>query len=97
MIFNAMIITINNIMENVSLTQAGNVLYDKMNECVLTEDKLVMDMSGVSSIPSIFLNMSFGQFIDKYGVEKLKNMVSFTNITRTQAERITDYLKRYKS
>ena len=84
-------------MENVSLTQAGNVLYDKMNECVLTEDKLVMDMSGVSSIPSIFLNMSFGQFIDKYGVEKLKNMVSFTNITRTQAERITDYLKRYKS
>ena len=97
MIFKSMIITINNIMENVSLTQAGNVLYDKMNECVLTEDKLVMDMSGVSSIPSIFLNMSFGQFIDKYGVEKLKNMVSFTNITRTQAERITDYLKRYKS
>lgn len=84
-------------MENVSLTQAGNVLYDKMNECVLTNDKLVLDMSGVSSIPSIFLNMSFGQFIDKYGVEKLKNMVSFTNITRTQAERITDYLKRYKS
>lgn len=84
-------------MENVSLTQAGNVLYDKMNECVLTNDKLVLDMSGVSSIPSIFLNMSFGQFIDKYGVEKLKDMVSFTNITRTQAERITDYLKRYKS
>lgn len=90
-------IKISNIMENVSLTQAGNVLYDKMNECLVANDKLVMDMEGVSSIPSIFLNMSFGQFIDNFGIEKLRGMVSFSNITKLQAERIIDYLKRYKS
>ena len=39
-----MIIKISNIMENVSLTQAGNVLYDKMNECLVANDKLIMDM-----------------------------------------------------
>ncbi len=53
-------------------------------------------MEGVSSIPSIFLNMSFGQFIDNFGIEKLRGMVSFSYITKLQAERITDYLKRYK-
>lgn len=84
-------------MKNVSLTQSGNVLYDKMCNCVDANDKLILDMEGVSSMPSIFLNMSFGQFIDKFGVVKLREMVSFSNITKSQAERITDYLKRYKS
>ena len=58
-------------MENVSLTQSGNVLYDKMCNCVDANDKLILDMEGVSSMPSIFLNMSFGQFLDKFGVVKL--------------------------
>ena len=39
--------------------QQEDVTLDKMNECLVANDKLVMDMEGVSSITSIFLSRTF--------------------------------------
>lgn len=52
-------------------------------------------MEGVTSLPSIFLNVSLGKIIDDYDIEILKKHISFSNITRSQAERLKDYLIRY--
>lgn len=53
-------------------------------------------MEGVSSLPSMFLNVSIGKFIDEFGFETLKKKISFAKITKLQAELLTDYISRYK-
>lgn len=90
-------VKINNIISENTLVQSGNLLFDEINKCMNANEKLVIDMNGVSSLPSIFMNVSFGQFIDNYGLEKLLSIVQIINITRTQAERISDYFKRYRA
>ena len=88
---------INNIITEKTLVQSGNLLFDEINKSMNANEKLVLDMNGVSSLPSIFMNMSFGQFIDNYGLEKLLSTIQIINITKSQAERISNYFKRYKS
>ena len=90
-------IIINNIITEKTLVQSGNLLFDEINKSMSANEKLVLDMNGVSSLPSIFMNMSFGQFIDNYGLEKLLSTIQIINITKSQAERISNYFKRYKS
>ena len=68
------------------------IIRENMN----SSDKITIDMEGVSSLPSMFLNVSIGKFIDEFGFETLKKKISFTKITKLQAERLTDYISRYK-
>lgn len=89
-------IIINNIITEKTLVQSGNLLFDEINKSMNANEKLVIDMNGVSSLPSIFMNVSFGQFIDIYGLEKLLSIIQIKNITKIQAERISNYFRRYK-
>lgn len=72
--------------------EAGESLYaiikSKQNEC----DKIILDMNGVTSLPSMFLNVSIGKYIDEFGIESLKNKISFAKITKLQAQRIKEYI-----
>ncbi len=52
-------------------------------------------MTGVAILPSMFLNMSIGKFIDNYGVDVLKAKISFHKISVSQANRIKDYVQKY--
>ena len=52
-------------------------------------------MSDVDLLPSMFLNVSIGKLIDTYGKQKVKETISFTMITRSQASRLKDYFERY--
>ncbi|EGC20091.1 STAS-like domain-containing protein [Prevotella multiformis] len=83
------------LISHANLPDAGAKFY-KIIVCAITSgDKVVADMDGVSSLPSIFLNVSLGKIIDEYDMDTLKQHVSFSNITRSQAERLKDYLIRY--
>ena len=90
-------VIVNNMISEKTLVQSGNLLFDEINKCMSTNERLIIDMKGVSSLPSIFMNVSFGQFIDNYGLEKLLSIIQIINITKTQAERISSYFKRYKA
>lgn len=81
--------------ENHNLPEAGNILYNNIKKAISSNTKLVIDMEGVSSLPSIFLNVSVGRIIDEQGKDKLKGYTSFVNITKMQALRLKDYLNRY--
>ena len=83
-------------MEGKDFPMAGSSLYDIIRENMNSSDKITIDMEGVSSLPSMFLNVSIGKFIDEFGFETLKKKISFTKITKLQAERLTDYISRYK-
>ena len=78
-----------------NLPDEGTVLYDEIVNAIASGDKVMVDMEGVSSLPSIFLNVSIGKVIDDYDIDTLKRHVSFCKITRKQAERLKDYLLRY--
>ena len=52
-------------------------------------------MDGVSSLPSMFLNTSIGKMIEDFGVDSVR-LLSFRKITRLQAQRIKEYVDRYK-
>ena len=53
-------------------------------------------MLTVSAMPSVFLNVSIGRIIENYGLQTLKEYVSFVMITRQQAARLTDYIAEYE-
>lgn len=84
------------VMEGKDFLTAGSSLYDIIRENMNSSDKITINMEGVSSLPSIFLNVSIGKFIDEFGFETLKKKISFAKITKLQAERLTDYISRYK-
>lgn len=84
------------IMQEGDFPMAGTVLYDIIKKNMDSSDRIIIDMEGVSSLPSMFLNVSIGKFIDEFGLDKLKQKVSFVKIPKSQAERLRDYINRYK-
>lgn len=80
-----------------SLPDAGQILFENISQADERHTKLVVDMRQTTSLPSIFLNASIGRFIDARGKERLKETLTFTNITKAQATRLRDYLDHYKS
>ena len=78
-----------------SLPNAGKILYNTIVDAIASDDKGVANMEGVSSLPSVFLNVSIGKIIDEYDMETLKSHIMFSKITRHQADRLKDYLLRY--
>ena len=77
------------------LSVAGNSFYNSIKQAISNNDKLSVNMDGVTSLPSIFLNISLGRIIDEEGKDKLKQYVGFVRITKQQAIRLSDYLQRY--
>lgn len=80
---------------NNNLVDAGECLYKSIKNAVSHQDKLCIDMEGVTSLPSILLNVSLGRVIDEDGKDKLKQSVGFVKITKQQAIRLRDYMSRY--
>lgn len=79
-----------------SLEVAGRVLYDNIRNAITKKEQVSIDMKGVSSLPSILLNVSLGRIIDEDGKDVLKSFVVFRQITKQQALRLKDYMMRYK-
>lgn len=88
-------INLKEMMINRTYPEAGAALYAEF--CLHREsaDKIIVDLEGVETLPSMFLNTSIGAYIDSFGKESLKEKISFAKITRSQADRLRDYLARY--
>ena len=54
------------------LSVAGNSFYNSIKQAISNNDKLSVNMDGVTSLPSLFLNISLGRIIDEEGKDKLK-------------------------
>lgn len=89
-------VNLKDIMSNQSLPEAGNRLLDIMMSKLNAGERIVLDMDGVPSLPSIFLNTSIGKFIEEQGVELLKKKVAFAKISKGQAERLQEYIQKFE-
>lgn len=79
-----------------ALTESGDDFYRELSMLIAKDEKIVVDMTGVGSLPSVFLNISIGRVIDEYGLVKLREHVSFVSITRQQASRLREYVSKYQ-
>jgi len=75
-----------------SYPEAGNFIFNDIKDSIINQDKIILDMRDVLSVPTMFLNTSFGAIIEEFGTEKLKECIGFKNITKSQVERIQKYL-----
>ncbi len=90
-------ISLKDILKDRSYTDGGYVLFDIADKAILNGDMVVIDMEGVSSIPTLFMNTSFGDLIMKYGIDKTKKIFSFNNINRFQLEKIQKYFNDFQN
>lgn len=84
-----------NILSEYSYPEAGQVLCGIIRNSIDVGDKVQIDMQGVDSLPTMFMNTSFGRIMDEYGLLKLTGTLIFRNITKVQIERIRKYLTDY--
>lgn len=89
-----MIIAIKDTLNGRAFPDAGAYLYDVMISNINTQDKFIWDLSGVSELPSMFLNMCLGKLVKERGTAFVKSRISFANITKSQANRIVDYVNK---
>ncbi len=91
-------IILNDILINYkNLPDAGAKFYDIVKDAFDQSAKVVVDMKQVTALPSIFLNVSIGRIIEDYGIDKLRQNLSFINITKAQAMRFKEYATNYKA
>lgn len=83
------------VMNGRDFPDAGKCLYDLIVNNINKYNKITIDLEGISSLPSMFLNVSIGRYMDEYGFDGLKNKISFIKITKSQAERIKGYIDSY--
>ncbi len=87
-------IKIAELLKHQSYPQAGDTLYLMIVDKINGEDNVVLDMSGVDTLPSMFLNTSIGRYIDDFGFNILREKMTFHNIGAAQAKRIKDYIQK---
>lgn len=80
-------------MEGKSYPDAGNVLYSEMSRAYRANDSIMLDMSGVDILPSMFLNVSIGRLINENGRIFLRSVI-FKNITKKQLEILHEYVNK---
>ena len=74
--------------------ESGQMLYDYMSPLLANGESVTLDLAGVISLPSMFLNASIGMAAREYGVESIKKNIAFRHVTKTQAERLKEYFSR---
>ena len=85
------------IMQGADFPTSGKILYSIISSKIDDVDTIVLDMSDVPLIPSMFLNTSIGRIITERGPEFLKSKITFQNIKASDAARVKDYVKRMSS
>ncbi len=81
-------------MENRTYPESGKVLYDYMSPLLSKNQSVTLDLNGVDSLPSMFLNASIGVAAREYGAETIKRNVVFFHVSRAQADRLKEYFSR---
>lgn len=86
-------IQLSEIMAGKNYPESGTLLYGNILQQLKDGQPIEIDLEGVLSLPSMFLNASFGRIAKECGIDTLRHKVTFHHITKAQAERLQDYFK----
>ena len=79
------------------LPEAGSKFYSLILSGLENSEKVIVDMSDITALPSVFLNVSIGRLIDEKRMDQLKTKLVFTMITKQQALRLKEYIDKYSN
>ena len=83
------------LMQDKSYPESGKLLYGILADAINTGTNVEIDMTNVISLPSMFLNASFGSAFAEFGKDAIKGRTKFFHIGKSQAERLNEYFLRY--
>ena len=87
-------IMIKDALDGRSFPEAGDYVYSMMLPLADTDEEFVLDLQGVSDLPSLFFNICLKRFVDDRGADFVKRRVRFRNIRKRQAAWLVDYLEK---
>ncbi|MBR1834789.1 MAG: STAS-like domain-containing protein [Bacteroidales bacterium] len=88
-------IDIKALLEGRNYPEAGDILFGLMSDSLKKGEKVILNMEGVDSLPTMFLNTSIGQYIKDHGKDSLQGNLAFEKITAQQVVRVKEYLSRF--
>ena len=65
-----MIIVVKDALDGRSFPEAGDYVYNLMLPFADTDEEFVLDLQGVSDLPSLFFNMCLKRFVDDRGANR---------------------------
>jgi hypothetical protein len=89
-----------NIKQNIKLTDIVSGTSTNVDGCALffVVDKIInanntvyIDLTDATPLSSSFLNSSIGELIDKYGITKIKQSISYKNATSSMFNNLKNY------
>lgn len=89
-------IKLKNIVETGSYTESGAIVYGMIKEHIDKGEKITIDLSGVTSLPAVFWNISLIRILEEYGIEKVKDKIKLEYITKLQTKMLTKYILKFK-
>ena len=69
----------------------------QLEKYIKKEEPVEISISGTSPISSSFFNSSFGDLIEKYGYDKIKQLIKFTGVNASQGKLLRNYFDGYSN
>lgn len=73
----------------------GLSVFNSIDSAISENNTIILSFEGISSLSSSFLNSSFGEIIEKFGFDFLKNKIKITKYTPQLSNLIMNYIKNY--
>lgn len=86
------VIALHNVLSDTGSNAQGNVLFDLMRQ--YHNEVVVLEIAADLTLSTSFLNSSFGQFIDCFGLQTLKSNVKI-RANKNQFARVSKYISSY--
>jgi len=87
------IIKIMDVVSGTSTNIEGCSLYTVLSKEIEKGNIVKLSLHESTPMSSSFMNSSFGELVDKYGIDKFKAHIRLINYLPSHAERIQQYLK----
>ena len=76
--------------------KSGSIVYEISKDIISNGGIVIIDMKGIESVPTNFMNTSFGALITNCGFDKTKQSFKFRNILKSQLSRFAKYFADYQ-
>lgn len=77
-----MVVKIIDLVKSASSYEDGEVIFRRILPAVQAGEPVIVDFTGISSVPSAFVNSAFIRLLEHVPFEQVKKTLSFTQSTR---------------
>lgn len=87
-------INLSDISKSYSTNSDGMLLYDFMVKVITAKQHVILVIENDTAMSSSFLNSSFGEFIENFGISSLRQFFKIET-SKTQFTRLKSYINKY--